>query len=74
MKFSALIPFVLGAALHVAAQVADPQKAAELLVDLKNAPTQVARLNILKNNEDVSTSVLWLMNAADGLIDRLVVV
>ena len=68
MKFSTFIPLVLGAALQVAAQVADPQKAAELVVDLKNAPTQVARLNILKNNEDVSTVVLALIGAAEPLI------
>ena len=55
MKFTALIPLVLGAALQAVAQVADATKAAELVADLKKAPTQVARLNILQNNRDVST-------------------
>ena len=55
MKFSVVIPFVLGAVLQAVAQVADPTQAAELVVDLKNAPTQLARLNVLKNNRDVST-------------------
>ena len=64
MKFSAVIPVVFGAVLQVVAQVADPQKAAELLVDLKLAPTQAARLNILKNNEDVSAPVLLSQKAA----------
>ena len=54
MKFTAAIPFVLGAALQAVAQVADAAKAAELVADLKMAPTQVARLNILQNNKDVS--------------------
>ena len=54
MKFSLAIPFVLGAVLRTAAQVADPAKAAELVADLKKAPTQVARLNILNNNRDVN--------------------
>ena len=55
MKFTAAIPFILGAALQAVAQVADAAKAAELVADLKKAPTQVARLNILQNNRDVST-------------------
>ena len=55
MKFFAAIPFILGAAFQVAAQTADAAKAAELIIDLKNAPTQVARLVILENNRDVST-------------------
>ena len=54
MKFTAAIPFVLGAALQAVAQVSDAAKAAELVADLKLAPTQVARLNILQNNRDVS--------------------
>lgn len=60
MRFSVVIPFVLGAVLQAVAQVADPNQAAELVADLKNAPTQLARLNILKNNRDVS-SRLWLI-------------
>ena len=55
MKFTAAIPLILGAALQAVAQVADATKAAELVADLKKAPTQVARLNILQNNRDVST-------------------
>ena len=55
MKFTTAIPFILGAALQAVAQVADAAKAAELVADLKKAPTQVARLNILQNNRDVST-------------------
>ena len=55
MKFTAAIPFILGAALQAVAQVSDAAKAAELVADLKLAPTQVARLNILQNNKDVST-------------------
>jgi len=61
MKFAAAIPFVLGAALHAAAQVSDAAKAAELVADLKLAPTQVARLNILQNNRD------WLFDFNAGV-------
>ncbi|KAF9645283.1 spherulin 1a [Thelephora ganbajun] len=61
MKFFATIPFVLGAALQAVAQVSDAAKAAELVADLKKAPTQVARLNILKNNRD------WLFDYNAGV-------
>jgi len=54
MKFIAAIPLILAAALQAVAQTADAMKAAELVADLKRAPTQVARLNILKDNKDVS--------------------
>ena len=54
MKFLAAIPLILGAALRAVAQTPDAAQAAELVADLKRAPTQLARLNILKNNEDVS--------------------
>ena len=54
MKFAAVIPFILGAALQTVAQVSDAAKAAELVKDLKRAPTQLARLNILKDSKDVS--------------------
>jgi len=57
MKFLAAISLILGAALQAVAQTADAVQAAELVADLKNAPTQVARLNILKNNRDVSTQL-----------------
>ena len=57
MKFTAVIPFILGAGLQAFAQVADANAAAELVADLKKAPTQVARLNILQNNRDVSASL-----------------
>ena len=55
MKFATAIPFLLGAALQAVAQVSNATLAAELVADLKRAPTQVARLNILQNNKDVST-------------------
>ena len=55
MKFFAAIPFILGAALQAVAQTSDATKAAELVADLKRAPTQVARLDILNDNRDVST-------------------
>ena len=55
MKFLAAIPLIIGAALQAVAQTADAAQAAQLVADLKSAPTQVARLNILKNNRDVST-------------------
>lgn len=61
MKFSVAIPFILGAALQAVAQVSDAAMAAELVIDLKNAPTQVARLNILKNNRD------WLFDYNAGV-------
>ena len=62
MKFFAAIPLILGAALQAVAQTPDANQAAELVADLKRAPTQLARLTILKNNEDVSirlSSTLW---------------
>ena len=59
MKFAAFIgAFILGATLQAFAQVTDAAKALEILTDLKRAPTQVARLNILSNNRDVSGH-LW---------------
>jgi len=57
MKFIAAIPIILGAALQAVAQVSDAAQAAALVADLKRAPTQVARLNILQNNKDVSTLI-----------------
>lgn len=59
MKFLAAIPFIFGAVLQAVAQTADAAKAAELIADLKSAPTQVARLNILANNRDVSTQLYF---------------
>jgi len=61
MKFIAIIPFILGAALQTVAQVADAAKAAELVADLKRAPTQLARLTILENNKD------WLFDYNAGV-------
>jgi hypothetical protein len=58
MRFTSVIPLILGAALQAVAQVSDAAKAAELAADLKRAPTQVARLDILKDNRDVSTRSL----------------
>jgi len=52
MKVTTVIPFVLGAALQAVAQVANATLVAELVADLKRAPTQVARLNVLSNNND----------------------
>jgi len=60
MKFFAAIPLILGAALQAVAQTADAA-AAQLVADLKSAPTQVARLNILKNNRD------WLFDYNAGV-------
>jgi hypothetical protein len=54
MKFIAAIPLILGAALQAIAQTADAAQAAQLVADLKRAPTQVARLDVLKENKDVS--------------------
>ena len=56
MKFAVAISLILGAVLQAVAQTADAAKAADLVADLKRAPTQVARLNILKDNKDVSTT------------------
>jgi hypothetical protein len=69
MKFTIFIPFILGAALQAFAQESDAARAAELVADLKRAPSKVARLNILANNRDVSTTS-WevLILAADGRI------
>jgi len=61
MRFLAAIPFIVGAVLQAVAQTADAAKAAELLADLKKAPTQVARLNILQNNRD------WLFDYNAGV-------
>jgi hypothetical protein len=58
MKFTAVIPLILGAALQALAQVSDAAQAAQLVADLKRAPTQLARLDILKENKDVSTRSL----------------
>ena len=55
MKFLATIPLILAAALQAVAQTADAAQAAQLVADLKRAPTQVARLDVLKENKDVST-------------------
>jgi len=61
MKFIAFIPFILGAAFQAVAQTADAAKAADIVADLKRAPTQVARLNILANNRD------WLFDYNAGV-------
>lgn len=70
MKFSIIVPFILGAALQAVAQVADANKAAELVADLKKAPTQVARLNILSNNRDVSTRISLIPFASPLTVGR----
>jgi hypothetical protein len=76
MKFAIPVAFVLGVALQALAQVGDAAKAAELLVDLKRAPTQVARLNILSNNKDVSDQRwrYFLTSCSDITRDRDLVV
>jgi len=61
MKFFAAIPFIIGAALQAVAQTADAARAAEIVADLKRAPTQVARINILQNNRD------WLFDYNAGV-------
>ena len=62
MKFSTFIISILGAASCVLAEKENATtKAAELLEGLHKAPTRLARLNVLKDNKDVSTSYrsLW---------------
>jgi len=61
MKFSTFIPFVLGTAAYVSAQNTNATKTAELLEGLQKAPTRLARLNVLKNNED------WLFDFTSDL-------
>ena len=58
MKFTTVIPLILGAALQALAQVSDAAQAAQLVADLKRAPTQLARLDILKDNKDVGIRLL----------------
>ena len=55
MKFSISIVSILGAAAYVSAQNNNVTKTAELLEGLQKAPTRLARLNVLKDNKDVST-------------------
>jgi len=61
MKLSTPLLSILGAAACVSAQSTNATKTAELLEGLQKAPTRLARLNVLKDNTDVSTSyhVLW---------------
>ena len=62
MKFSTFILSILGAAACVLAENTNATtKTAELLEGLQKAPTRLARLNVLKDNEDVSVSYrsLW---------------
>ena len=80
MKFSAFILSILGAAACVSAQSPNATtKTAELLEGLQKAPTRLARLNVLKDNTDVSTShrlfwspgpdrlTQWLFDYTSGL-------
>jgi hypothetical protein len=55
MKFTTHILSILAAAAYVSAQNAT-ERTAELLEGLQKAPTRLARLNVLANNTDVSTS------------------
>ena len=62
MKFSASILTIFGVAAYVSAQSPNATtKTAELLEGLQKAPTRLARLNVLKDNTDVSTPyrLLW---------------
>lgn len=68
MKFSTFIFPILGAAACVSAQntnstSTNATKTAELLQGLQMAPTRLARLNVLKDNEDVSTSYRPLLSS-----------
>ena len=57
MMFSTFILSILGAAACVSAPSPNATtKTAELLEGLQKAPTRLARLNVLKDNTDVSTS------------------
>jgi len=71
MKFSVAISLVLGAVLQAVAQTADATAAANLVADLKRAPTQVARLDILADNKqwlfDYNAGVGTTMNAGGNL-------
>lgn len=53
MKRAAFTTFLLGAVLRATAQVSDPVKAAAIVAQLEDAPTAVARFNLL-NGRDVS--------------------
>ena len=80
MKFSTFTLSILGAAACVSAQSPNATtKTAELLEGLQKAPTRLARLNVLKDNTDVSSSYLplwslkpnvsaqWLFDYTSGL-------
>lgn len=62
MKLATLILSILGTAVCVSTENANATKTAELLEGLQKAPTRLARLNVLKDNKDVSAShhPLWL--------------
>lgn len=64
MKFSTFALSILGAAACVSAQngTDSANRTAELLEGLQKAPTRLARLNVLKDNTDVSILYrsLWL--------------
>jgi len=61
MKTSTFIASIIGAAVCVSAQNNNATKTAELLEGLQKAPTRLARLNVLKDNED------WVFDFTSGL-------
>lgn len=77
MKFSTLTLSILCAAACVTAQNStntNVTRTAELLEGLQKAPTRLARLNVLQNNTDVSTSyrLLWQFKPhVDAVVIRL---
>ena len=61
MKLSTFVIPIFGAAACALAEDTNATtKAAELLKGLQKAPTRLARLNVLKDNEDVSASCFSL--------------
>lgn len=77
MKLFTFIVSALGFAACVSAQTANASRTAELLEGLQKAPTRLARLNVLSDNKDVSTShsppyppntlPQWLFDFTSGL-------
>lgn len=56
MKFSTFTLSILTAAACALAENTNATKTAQLLEGLQKAPTRLARLNVLKDNTDVSIS------------------
>jgi hypothetical protein len=51
MRFAALTTFLLGAALRVTAQTADPAKVASIIAQLEDTPAIVAQFNSFSGRE-----------------------